>query len=569
MKIIFFVFIVIGTISCGGGGSTNSGTKNNGSIQLPLSISGTPVLTAIEDETYSFQTLVSNGSGGYSYSIENAPSWLSISSSGLVSGTPLTDADTGTFTEIIVSVTDSAQNTASLTAFNLDVTAVNDAPRITVNTSELSLESKETFNISYSVIDEENDNLQVSVVGLESAFNINILNTVIDGTVLDINEVVHGAINIVVTDSGGQSTSHEIVVNLFPVTDSGLGLTLVGSQNGPGIHLVILGDGYQESEYELYKEDVFKFINLLAADGGIAQHSVGWNVHLARTFSVESGADTNYGEDAVNTYFNSGYNCRSIQRLICLDSTIVNSLLLSEFPQHDQAVIIVNDSRYGGSGGQFSVYSRNSPQIALHEMGHSFANLADEYIDEALAESAANRYSEGIYANISANTDPNEVTWSHWIDDKNNYPTTGSNTEVGIFEGALYNEVGFYRPLSNSRMSSNNANFGVVSSEQWILSIYDTAGAVIGLFPTTKDVTKNEGDGIEFGVNTLFDRTIQTIKWSIDGVVKNELTDKDIITLEEASGTYSVMVSISDITGKIRKIDTSADFSYEWRLTVN
>jgi len=353
------------------------------------------------------------------------------------------------------------------------------------------------------------------------------------------------------------------------MTASGLGKTIIGSKQGPGIHLVILGDGYQEQEFELYQQDAYNFIADMSSDPGIAEHMPAWNIHVVKTHSVESGVDEEYGVDEINTYFNSGYGCADIARLVCADNGIIYNVLLDEYPHFDQSVLIVNGTKYGGSGGFVSIFSRTSPEIALHEMGHSFANLADEYLDENLAESAANRYQEGSLANVSTSIDPNLVPWAHWIDDKDNYPMTEGEEGVGIFEGSYYNDSGFYRPLSSSRMKTNAVDFGVVNSEQWIISIYQTTGAVSSISPSSGVLTVANNEDAKFSVEPIFASQTQSIQWYIDDVLQSQYANQKIINVSKPVGEYAVAVKVNDITAKVRKVGSNADFTFVWQLTVN
>jgi hypothetical protein len=564
IKAFLTIFLLVMLMACGGGGETGG---NNGSSPI-FTISGTPPTSINEDELYEFQVSTGNGVGKLSYAITNAPNWMTISQTGVVSGMALTDADTGTFSGIVVSATDSNQNKASLPSFTLQVNAVNDPPLVSFESKTLALEARQTFSFAYSVTDEENDPFEVSIQGMQDELALTPLERSIEGTVIDVGEVTKGKI-LVSVNSNGQSITTELDVTLYPMTSSGLGKTIIGSKQGPGIHLVILGDGYQEQEFELYQQDAYNFIADMSSDPGIAQHMPVWNIHVVKTHSIESGVDDEYGVDEINTYFNSGYGCNDIDRLVCADNGVIYNVLLNEYPHFDQSVLIVNGTKYGGSGGFVSIFSRTSPEIALHEMGHSFANLADEYIDENLAESAANRYQEGSLANVSTSIDPNLVPWAHWIDDKDNYPMTEGEEGVGIFEGSYYNDSGFYRPLSSSRMKANAIDFGVVNSEQWIISIYQTAGAVSSLSPSSGALTVATNQDAKFSVEPIFDSQTQSIEWYIDNVLQSQYNHQKTINISKPVGEYAVAVKVNDITAKVRKVGSSADFTFVWQLTVN
>ena len=88
------------------------------------------------------------------------------------------------------------------------------------------------------------------------------------------------------------------------------------------------------------------------------------------------------------------------------------NVTLDEYPNVDELVMLVNDPRYGGSGGSVAVASASAPEIALHELGHSFAGLADEYVDNDIPALVSSEYREGLFANITQIQNPEVVPWS-------------------------------------------------------------------------------------------------------------------------------------------------------------
>ncbi|MFW8591366.1 M64 family metallopeptidase [Glaciecola sp. 2405UD65-10] len=569
--ILGFCFLIF---ACGGGGSGDTNT-----VELPQSpdpdvlhtLSGTPATSVNEDEEYAFQVTVNNSDNDpLTFSLDNAPSWLSISNTGLVSGMANTDADTGIFADIVISATDNKQNTVSLPAFTLSVYAVNDTAIITLENSSFSADGRSTFTIPYTIEDEENS-ASISLEGLENFISYTVLQTEIEITVADINEVISDTITMV-AGNGADASRASIELQLYPMNASGLGRTIKGKREGSGVHLLILGDGYQETELSTYEADAFKFIDILYSDPDISEHLSVWNVHVVNMPSNDSGIDDTYNTDTADTVFNSGYNCQNIQRLICANTSTVFATLADEYPWAGEVVLIVNSEQYGGSGGAISIYNRTSPEIALHEMGHSFASLADEYVDSQLADDRAQSYVQGRYANVSNSNDPLDAPWAHWIDDLENYPSAAGETGVGVFEGSYYNATGFYRPQYDSRMRSNNANFGPVNAEQWLLNTYAGAGGAINeVSPESATINLTSGESISLSAVPTFNVHVQNISWFLNGDALNNEAGNESISLTLAQGTHSVVVSLNDATGKIRTSDYSYihEESFEWTITVD
>lgn len=572
LTLLFFAFLFLSACG-GGGGNASPASAASSTPNTDLIIRGTPVLKAEEDAAYSFSVNVGNASGNVEFQIENGPAWMTAVNSGNVSanvsGTPKTDADAGIFENITISATDGRRRKASLAPFNLEVIAVNDPPFITFQETALILDARESFVLSYTITDEEGDRVELELAGMADDLNATVSGSAITGTARDVNEVRSGVLDVALI-SNGDTVDTSIDAKIFPKTANGEGRTIFGRKSGAGVNLVILGDGYTAEQSDLYRADAEDFIREMHLDSGIESHMPAWNIHVVDKPSNQSGADDDYGTDTVDTYFGSGFNCADIQRLICANRSLVWTTALNTYPQVDQVVLIVNDARYGGSGGSFSIYARSAPAIALHEMGHSFADLRDEYVDSAIAD-RANSFYEGRDANVSKSTDPNVVPWSHWIDDKNDYPTRVGDApgEVGIFEGALYNASGFYRPLGDSRMRSNDAFFGVVSTEAWIEEIYATAGPVRTVIPNDTAVSGAANEDLEFIVQPLFNSDVQKITWKIDGVVQDNFTNRSELLLNSGAGEYVVDVVVEDSTGKVRKPNAFSNFSRSWTVTLN
>ena len=106
----------------------------------------------------------------------------------------------------------------------------------------------------------------------------------------------------------------------------------------------------------------------------------------------------------------------------------------------------------------------------MHELGHSHANLGDEYIT-----SDDRGVDMSIYADSSPNTttnnDPYNVKWSHWIQDKTSVPgyTSGaSNSGVGLFLGTYYSSDASWRPEDYNVMYGGDYNGGWGVPENFI-----------------------------------------------------------------------------------------------------
>jgi IgA Peptidase M64 len=227
-------------------------------------------------------------------------------------------------------------------------------------------------------------------------------------------------------------------------------------------NLAILSEGYRSDEIDKFKSDVSTFINYMSEFTPFTDFWHRTNVYRVDVESDESGADlpTNCGGGNpvnVRTYFNATF-CGSpgIQRLLVVDTSVVRKVWQEHVPRAHVALVIVNSNTYGGSGASnipvFSTES-SSKDIGIHELGHSFFNLADEYPGNEL------NFDPDLYPNVTKNTVREQIEWADLIDQNtpiptsvNDCPNTGEafthsvpTGTVGLFEGALYRNCNIYR----------------------------------------------------------------------------------------------------------------------------
>ena len=329
--------------------------------------------------------------------------------------------------------------------------------------------------------------------------------------------------------------------------------------NGPSsnrVDLLILGDGYTAADIASgkYANDVENFVNGVFAQEPYSEYRNYYNVIRVDVESAESGADHPERTPQVfkNTAFDSTYNCSGIQRLICANNSKVNAAITNAgiaADQRDAVLVLVNDTEYGGSGGSIAVASINAAvvELVLHEVGHSFGLLADEYGGPPPPSCVL---SEPSNANATRQTNPALVKWNAWVDPGVPLPTPGATNGVpGYYEGAVYCDTGAYRPTFNSKMRSLNQGFHQINTEQHIKRIYNFVSPIDGSFPGGSIV--NTGPSQFFSVDTPapFTHSLDVV-WRLDGVVQgggNTYTANGM-----GAGQHTVTATINDATPMVR-----------------
>jgi hypothetical protein len=258
----------------------------------------------------------------------------------------------------------------------------------------------------------------------------------------------------------------------------------------------------------LYVADVQNATNALFLTPPYSNYEPFFNVYAVEVPSVESGTDHPYtafdcpgGLETFyrNTYFNTTFDYQGIHRLLVVpNSGVVYTVLAANVPAWDLVFIVVNHSYYGGSGGAFATFSTHSSatEIAIHELD-AHAGLADEY------ESGG---SPGYEApNATAETTRELIKWTDWIEASTPVPTPETSqyaNVIGLFEGAVYNALGWYRPKLNCKMRSLAVPFCSVCSERTVQGVYTLVPIILSHDPVDPTVALYIGQTREFSITT-------------------------------------------------------------------
>jgi len=166
----------------------------------------------------------------------------------------------------------------------------------------------------------------------------------------------------------------------FPVYDA-----LISGEPANKVDVVILPEGYTAGEMDKFKSDCDKFAAGLFTVEPYTRNRDKFNIRAVLAPSVESGSDIPGDKVWKNTIMNSSfYTFDSERYLMTYDNKSVRNLAANA--PYDQIYILVNSSKYGG-GAIYNFYSTSvnsnasSAKIFVHEFGHGFAALADEYDD--------------------------------------------------------------------------------------------------------------------------------------------------------------------------------------------
>jgi hypothetical protein len=236
-----------------------------------------------------------------------------------------------------------------------------------------------------------------------------------------------------------------------------------GGDPDVSVDLAFIAEGYRTEEMGKFREDVKKMADILFAEAPYSVYKDRFNIWAVEAVSQDSGTDIPGENIFVNTVLNSSYYTFDVDRyLTTQDIKTVNDFAASV--PHDNIIVLINSTRYGG-GGVYNYYSGTttghplSPKVFLHEFGHGFAGLADEYYNAEVA------YDEFYPPDVEP-WEPNITTrvnfdskWKKMINKDTPVPTPSEVKYInvtGLFEGGGYSAKGIFRPEMDCRMKSNN-----------------------------------------------------------------------------------------------------------------
>jgi hypothetical protein len=268
------------------------------------------------------------------------------------------------------------------------------------------------------------------------------------------------------------------------------------------VDLLLMGDGYTAAEMEKWHKDARRLAGLLFAASPFKERRSDFNVWAADTPAEESGVSRPSDSVYHRSPLRASYDAFGSERYVLTFDNKRMREAASAAP-YEFIEIVVNDRKYGG-GGIFNLYATVSadnaftPYVFVHEFGHHFAGLADEYYTSDVAYEAATERPEPWEPNVTA--DPRAAKWSSLIPPGTPLPTPWPKEQfealekqiqarrrqiraahrpedemealfreereketallasgphghsVGAFEGAMYEARGYYRPQADCIM---------------------------------------------------------------------------------------------------------------------
>ena len=297
------------------------------------------------------------------------------------------------------------------------------------------------------------------------------------------------------------------------------------------VDFLILGDGYTAAEAKKFEADARRLTEVLFATSPFKENRRNFNVWAMAPPAAQSGISRPSTGIYRDSPIGATYDAFGSERYVL---TFDNQKLrrVAQFAPYEFIEVVVNGRTYGG-GGIFNLYSTVASDNAfanyvfVHEFGHHFAGLADEYYTSPVEYTTPAQRVEPWEPNVTALLDVSTLKWRHLVSPFANVtpiPTPWNKEEfetysreiqkrraqlrkdkrpeeemealfreeleheqkmfkaekyygqVGAFEGAMYEARGYYRPEIDCIMFSRSDKFCKVCREaiERIIKMYST-----------------------------------------------------------------------------------------------
>jgi hypothetical protein len=221
--------------------------------------------------------------------------------------------------------------------------------------------------------------------------------------------------------------------------------------------------------------------------------------------------------------------------------------------------IVLNNTRWWNTGASLMLWSggnADGPKAALHEGGHGFHTLDDEYCASSVGAGCGPNGGgpDGMdfgEVNSTGNATNSGDKWPMWIGLTQKglaVPDRGATGVQGLFRGSRYADTGQYRPSANSMMNSLfgtslDTSFNAVSREKMIMDIWRFVTPIDSTTPAAGAVS----NPATLTVNVI-DPAVINVDWSVDGAVEvtNGGTTFNVETQGLSPGSHTITAKAYD-----------------------
>ena len=214
------------------------------------------------------------------------------------------------------------------------------------------------------------------------------------------------------------------------------------------IDVAIVAEGYTSEEMELFYKDATQAVIAILSHEPFGSYKDRFNFVAVALPSEESGVSVPGQGEWKNTALKAHFDTFYMDRYLTTLRLKNMHDKLCGIP-YEHIVILANTDTYGGGGiyNSYTLTTAHHPAfepVVVHEFGHSFAGLADEYFYD-------DQYVEYYYPDI----EPWEQNITTMADFDSKWKDMLDAGQAELLEGAGYQSKGVYRPADDCRMRTN------------------------------------------------------------------------------------------------------------------
>ena len=228
------------------------------------------------------------------------------------------------------------------------------------------------------------------------------------------------------------------------------------------IDVAILAEGYTLQEMQTFYEDADIACKSIFDHEPFKSMKKRFNVVAVASPSTDSGVSVPRLNEWKHTAFGSHFSTFYSDRYLTTSRVKAIHDALAGIP-YEHIIILANTEEYGGGGiyNSYTLTTAHHPMfrpVVVHEFGHSFGGLADEYFyDNDVMTDTYPLDIEPWEQNISTQVDF-AAKWKDMLSENTPVPTpaeVSENYPTGVYEGGGYSAKGMFRPAENCRMRTN------------------------------------------------------------------------------------------------------------------
>ncbi|RHM22034.1 peptidase M64 [Bacteroides stercoris] len=228
------------------------------------------------------------------------------------------------------------------------------------------------------------------------------------------------------------------------------------------IDVAILAEGYTLQEMQTFYEDADIACKSIFDHEPFKSMKKRFNVVTVASPSTDSGVSVPRLNEWKHTAFGSHFSTFYSDRYLTTSRVKAIHDALAGIP-YEHIIILANTEEYGGGGiyNSYTLTTAHHPMfrpVVVHEFGHSFGGLADEYFyDNDVMTDTYPLDIEPWEQNISTQVDF-AAKWKDMLSENTPVPTpadVSENYPTGVYEGGGYSAKGIFRPAENCRMRTN------------------------------------------------------------------------------------------------------------------